>query len=263
MVQIGSEEYATMDNYTTELNVEEDITEDDLWADEDQVNLTDVPEALWSEAPFDKLPPAPAGWIDQLADKVETGRLLSMKVLEKRSNSSAVPEGTLTTRFVYDSRKKLHKSGTERWMRRSRFVGGEFASEKRTDTYAPANSCHTANLFPLIYLKMSNGGLGEAKSNDAYKVTLAALDIKEAFLQVLQSWIIGVTTVQHRIRGSSQFAGTALRCACLVLALWELCVGDFRLLLVQGTTLSWKVHNEWCAQHFHDPRRRPRVCWKL
>ena len=113
MVQIGSEEYATMDNYTTELNVEEDITEDDLWADEDQVNLTDVPEALWSEAPFDKLPPAPAGWIDQLADKVETGRLLSMKVLEKRSNSSAVPEGTLTTRFVYDSRKKI----AQKWYR--------------------------------------------------------------------------------------------------------------------------------------------------
>ena len=35
----------------------------------------------------------------------------------------------------------------------------EFASEKRSDTYAPATGCHTANFIPLIYLKM----LGDEK----------------------------------------------------------------------------------------------------
>ena len=48
----------------------------------------------------------------------------------------------------------MHKSGVEKWMRRSRFVAREFASEKRSDTYAPATGCHTSNLIPLIYLKM-------------------------------------------------------------------------------------------------------------
>ena len=51
------------------VNVEEDVPEDDLWADEDQINLTDVPEVLWSDAPLDKPPTAPEEWVDQLADE--------------------------------------------------------------------------------------------------------------------------------------------------------------------------------------------------
>ena len=66
-------------------------------------------------------------------------------------------------------------------------------------------------------------------------------------------------TLQHQILSFSQFAGATLRCACLVLALWKLCVGDVGLLLVQGTTFSWKVHREWCTQRLHDTRRRPLV----
>ena len=154
VVTVGSDEFATMDDYTTELNMEDDIAEDELWADEDQVNLTDVPDALWSDEPLDKSPAAPPDWIDKLADEVEINRLLSMGVLQRKAESNLEQVGTLTTRFVYDWRKKMHKSGVEKWMRRSRFVAREFASEKRSDTYAPATGCHTSNLIPLIYLKM-------------------------------------------------------------------------------------------------------------
>lgn len=118
VVKIGSDEFATMDGYTTELNMGEDILEDELWADEDQVK-----------------PAVPPHWIDKLADEVEINRLLSMGVLQRKADSSLEPVGTLTTRFVYDWRKKMHKSGVEKWMRRSRFVAREFASEKRSDTY--------------------------------------------------------------------------------------------------------------------------------
>ena len=192
VVTVGSDEFATMDDYTTELNMEDDIAEDELWADEDQVNLTDVPDALWSDEPLDKSPAAPPDWIDKLADEVEINRLLSMGVLQRKAESNLEQVGTLTTRFVYDWRKKMHKSGVEKWMRRSRFVAREFASEKRNDTYAPATGCHTSNLTPLIYLKMLGDEPDESCNSSSYKATLASLDIKDAFLQVPQDRVIGV-----------------------------------------------------------------------
>ena len=107
---------------TTEINMEEDVLDDELWVDEDQVKLGDVPDTLWSDAPLDKLPAAPELWIDQLADEVEINRLLSTGVLQRQADSELQPVGTLTTRFVYDWRKKTHSSGLEKWMRRSRFL---------------------------------------------------------------------------------------------------------------------------------------------
>jgi hypothetical protein len=81
--------------------------------------------------------------------------------------------------------------------------------------------------------------------------------IKDAFLQVPPRRIIGVTLYNTKYLVFRNLLGQRLGCACLVLALWKLCVGDVGLLLVQGTTFSWKVHSEWCTQHLHDTRRRP------
>ena len=128
------------------------MQDEDYWADEDQLQLGDVPGDLWLDVPLDKVPPQPEQWVDRLADGVD--RLLAMGVLEKCDEFSQKASGTLTTRFVYDWRVKDHKSGKRMWMRRRRFVAREFAATKRQDTYSPATGTHTANMIPLIYLKM-------------------------------------------------------------------------------------------------------------
>ena len=76
------------------MELDEDVLDDELWADEHQVKLGDVPEALWSHAPLDKLPIAPEPWVDQLADDVEINRLLSMGVRQKQADSELQPVGT-------------------------------------------------------------------------------------------------------------------------------------------------------------------------
>ena len=97
MVQMSLQQWMTN---TTEIYMEEDVLDDELWVDEDQVKLGDVPDALWSDAPLDKPPAAPELWIDHLADEVEINRLLSMGVLQRQADSELQPVGTLTTRFV-------------------------------------------------------------------------------------------------------------------------------------------------------------------
>ena len=43
-----------MDDYSTDLNVDDDLCEDDeFWYGEDKVKLGDIPEALWLDAPTD------------------------------------------------------------------------------------------------------------------------------------------------------------------------------------------------------------------
>ena len=50
-VKIAYKEYFTMDDYSTELNVEDPVDED-LWAGEDDVKFdSGVPEALWFRSP--------------------------------------------------------------------------------------------------------------------------------------------------------------------------------------------------------------------
>eukprot|EP00435_Cladocopium_sp_Y103_P011058 s2028_g2.t2 len=196
MVKFGSEEFATLDNYETELNWEEDEHEDDLWSGEDQLQFTEVPDSVWSSMPLDKAPPPPERWVDQIADEREIQRLLTMGVLEKASDE--VEAETLTTRFVYDWRIKQHKSGKMMWMRRSRFVAREFASTRRHDTYSPATGSHTANLVPLVFLKMLSELVQSGCNDEKYKIILASLDIKDAFLQVPQEKVIEVSLYQQR-----------------------------------------------------------------
>ena len=151
VVKVGTDEFATMDDYSTELDMNADVLEDEYWCDEDQVQLGEVPDALWSNLPLDKPPSNPEPWVDQLADEIEIQRLLEMGVLQKREECTDEVCGSLTTRFVYDWRVKQHRNGQQMWMRRSRFVAREFANVKRHDTYSPASGSHTANLVPLVF----------------------------------------------------------------------------------------------------------------
>ena len=49
-----------------------------MWKDEDSLQFSGVPEALWSDATTDKPPGNPEVWVDRLADQVEIERLLAM-----------------------------------------------------------------------------------------------------------------------------------------------------------------------------------------
>ena len=82
MVKVGPNVFATLDDHTTGQCGWKCPKKVDLWT-KDQVSLTDVSEALWSDAPLDKPPAIPESWIYQLADEVEIGRLLSVNVLQK------------------------------------------------------------------------------------------------------------------------------------------------------------------------------------
>ena len=142
-VKVGADEFATLDDYENEFDLDADTLEDEFWCDEDQLRFDNVPDALWSNASLDKQPQAPDAWIDELADAVEIDRLLKMGVLQKAEECQEVVSGSLTTRSVYDWRIKDSPDGTKKWMRRSRFVAREFATLKRSDTYSPATGSHT------------------------------------------------------------------------------------------------------------------------
>eukprot|EP00435_Cladocopium_sp_Y103_P063886 s153_g25.t1 len=198
-VRIGSDEFATMDSYETEPNVDEDLHEDELWSGEDQLQFDgEIPEALWSDLPVDRPPGPPEPWVDKLANELEISRLLKMEVLQKVENPEDDVENTLTTRFVYDWRAKMHKSGQMKWMRRSRFAAREFASTRRHDTYSPATGSHTSNLIPLVFLKMLGERFESGCTDEQYSVIMSSLDIKDAFLQVPQEKAVGVSLYQQR-----------------------------------------------------------------
>ena len=67
----------------------------------------------------------------------------------------------------------------------------EFATLKRHDVYSAATGSYTANLMPFVYLKMFSEAI-EGSDNNDYQIIMAALDIKDAFLQVAQEKLVGV-----------------------------------------------------------------------
>ena len=208
VVKIGEKEYHTMDNYEHDPSLDsadDGFQDDDIWHDEDMLQFTEVPEQLWSDAPIDVPPGPPDPWIDKLADQVEIARLLSMGVLQKRDDFGGMVEGSLTTRFVYDWRLKSYEvksenqedgsasvSSVKRWMRRSRFVAREFATTKRDDVYSPATGCHCSNIIPIIFLQTLRQLEMSGLQDEQYDVILAALDIKDAFLQAPQEHVVAV-----------------------------------------------------------------------
>ena len=196
-VKVGTDEFATTDDYEHEMDVNDSTPDVEFWEDEDNLEFKDVPDALWSSASLEKQPPPLEQWVDQLAE-IEIQRLLSMGVLQRKEECLDEISGSLTTRFVYDWRVKDHPSGSKMWMRRSRFVAREFATDRRSDTYSPASGCHSTNLIPILYLKMLADSLDSVDSfgsdgNSPYQVVLAALDIKDAFLQVPQVKLVMVS----------------------------------------------------------------------
>ena len=109
------------------------------------------PDELWLDAPLDRVPPDPPGWVDDLADTVEEGRLQKMGAL--KAMAGPLPgHKTLTTRFVHDWRAKP-RPGMERkqWLRRSRMVAREYANEKNDEVHSPASGGQALRLLPLIY----------------------------------------------------------------------------------------------------------------
>ena len=190
-VKIAYKEYFTMDDYSTELDMEEPLDED-LWAGEDEVHfVSGVPEALWSDHQIDLTPTqAPEPWLDELADKVEIERLCSMGVLVRADEFAGEIHGKLTTKFVRDWRLKPYGDPQNlRWMlRRSRFVAKKV---KRLDTFSPATGCHTANILPLQYLWLKDAAK-QMKGLGDYDVVLGCLGVKDAVFMVDQDEPISV-----------------------------------------------------------------------
>ena len=116
-VQIAYKGYFTMDDYSTELDMEEPLDED-LWAGEDEVQfVSGVPEALWSDHQIDLTPTqAPEAWVDELADKVEIERLWSMGVL--------VMQMSLQVRYMESSPRSLSEIGVGNHMAIHRIYAG-------------------------------------------------------------------------------------------------------------------------------------------
>ena len=78
-VQFGGEEYHTVDDYTTDLDVENQTESLDLWADKDTLQFKDVPEDLWSDFNMERNPKNHLRGLDVLANEVEISRLLAME----------------------------------------------------------------------------------------------------------------------------------------------------------------------------------------
>ena len=211
-VKVGADEFSTLDDYSNELDLNEDSPDDEFWSGEDQVSFASVPDALWSDLPPDKLPPhklppPQEAWVDALADSVEIDRLLKMEVL--------------TTCFVYDWSIKEAADGTKTWMRNSRFVVREFATLKRDDTYSPATGSHSANLVPLMYLRMLVESM-DASSDGHCGITVAALDIMDAFLQVPQEKLVGVSLYNQQYIIKRNLPGQKVGSKIVVLVFQEL-----------------------------------------
>ena len=70
-VKVSEDEiFHTMDDYETDLQMD-DHNEIDVWAGEDEVATTGMPEALWCDADVKQHPPEPDSWVHRLADEVE------------------------------------------------------------------------------------------------------------------------------------------------------------------------------------------------
>ena len=179
--------YYHMDNV-----IEEDFLEwEDDWALEEEESFQDIPDELWSEAPLDRVPPDPPKWVDDLANEVEERRLQRLGVLVRLENLK-IGHMKLTTRVVHDWGAKPRSTlpgAPKQFLRRSRMVTREYATDRRDDVHSPASGSHALRLIPTLYL------MRRKKAEDSGpQVQLGALDVKDAFLQVPQDEPTQVTT---------------------------------------------------------------------
>ena len=86
--QVGTDVFYHMDSI---------IGEEELvaWQDEthDQA-LDELPDALWSHAPLDRVPPEPPKWIEDIADAVEEARLQKLGVLSRMDKFDGQSQNT-------------------------------------------------------------------------------------------------------------------------------------------------------------------------
>jgi len=207
-VKISNETYHTMDDYDSELRLDDHAGE---------VSLGEIPEELWSDCPIDRQPETPEPWIDRLADMVELGRLCGMNVLEEVTAEQLSKEEHLTTKFVCDWRLKgfTSKNGTscKTWLRRSRLVAREFSFlERSSDTYSPATSTHILNILPTSMIYLQN--LGDATSTEQQtgkqSVVLRTVDIKDAFFMFDQGKPMAVSLHNKLYRVKKKVPGQRL-----------------------------------------------------
>ena len=114
--------------------------------------------------------------LDALADSLEIKRLFNLGVLTSADEAPADAK-SLSTRFVRTWREKV-VSGSQVWLRRSRFVAREFAwlQPDRDALFSPASSSIVARLLPAMCLDLK----------DREDAIMASIDVKDAFLTVPQ-----------------------------------------------------------------------------
>ena len=139
--------------------------------------------------------------LDKLADDVELQRLRTMQVLLPFDPSSSEEYVTLSTRFVRTWREKKDGDGRQIWLRRSRFVAGEFAwlTPDGADLYSPASSNVTTRLIPIAFLEMFSKGW-----------ILCGIDVSDAFLTVSQVRPTTVTSIDALGNVQSHVLGKVL-----------------------------------------------------
>ena len=226
-VKIEYKEYFTMDDYSTDLDVENGFEEEqDDWFGEDEIQANGTPEQRWSDYPIDATPSsAPESWIEDLADKTEVKRLVEMGVRVPAAQFDKPVTGKLTTKFVRDWRLKDYTNSdgvvVKRWMRRSRYVAREFNNSRRLETFSPDTGAHTSNLLPMKYLRQKQLA-DEMKDDKSYEVVLGCLDIKDAFLQVEQQEpiLVGIHNEQYVIQRNLPGQRLGARA-------WYQCLRDF------------------------------------
>ena len=124
--------------------------------------------------------------LDKKSNAFEIKRLCTMGVLEPASEVPA-DASELSTRYVNTWRAKKI-AGEMRWLRRSRFVAREFASEdvNRQGLFAPATSSLVTRVIPSVWANYRSKGW-----------FLGCLDIKDAYLTVHQQSFCVVTLEEN------------------------------------------------------------------
>jgi len=211
----SNETYHTMDDYKSELRLDDQEVEDGWIEDDVGETSGEIPDELWSDCPIDKQPETPEPWIDRLADMVELGRLCGMKVLEEVNAEQLTDEEHLTTKFVYDWRLKdfTSKDGIscKRWRRRSRLVAREFSSmECRSDTYSPATSTHILNILPMLFLQKLGDEASTEQQTGKHSVVMGTVGIEDEFLMVDQEKPMAVSLHNRLYRVKKNVQGQRL-----------------------------------------------------
>ena len=164
-------------------NYEVETTNDDFWDDNFEVDTSEVIsseelEMIWHPMADNdpNLDEDTLKQIDNVADKIEVQRLVTMGVLVKPSSFGSVEATPLTAKYVRTWRKKT-KDGVAMLMRRSRLVAREFNfMEQRTDCFAPSSSSIIHRLLPGVAM---SGCMPDTW-------VLGSLDVTDAYLMVPQ-----------------------------------------------------------------------------